>query len=244
MTRIARMTTAVLLGAMMIASTGCRYTTNRYYDFRDTFILGAGVTAENEVTGMWPPSLGLLVEVTDFLSLGAITHNGYTAELDLRGTYVGPESTTRAGFLWWQLLRKYQSYENATYMNAFKDETFPWNVRMASPPMDFMGRPAKRLHYQHWSMNTISGSALLHRGWQYWGYSGFEAAICDPLFTHLGLMLKAGIDISEVSDLLLGVVGIDFKRDDMTNDEYMMLRDCDLGAWQVMGIDVVPARPR
>ena len=70
----------------ILATTGCtRYFANRYYDFRDTFAIGAGVTAENPHTGIIPPSLGVYVQVTDFLHLGAITHNGYSAELDLRG---------------------------------------------------------------------------------------------------------------------------------------------------------------
>ena len=90
----------LILAVMLVMTTGCRYLTNRYYDFRDTFALGVGVTAENPFTGIIPPSLGVYAEVTDWLQLGAITHNGYTAESDLRGSFAGPESYTRFGFLW------------------------------------------------------------------------------------------------------------------------------------------------
>ena len=100
----ARMLSLLMLVLVALAATGCRYGTNRYYDFRDTFHVGVGITAESS-RSIIPPSLGVYAELTDWLHLGAITHNGLTAELDLRGTFVGPESTTRFGFLWWQMLR-------------------------------------------------------------------------------------------------------------------------------------------
>ena len=55
MTRNNKLIAIILLTGMMIATTGCgsRYLTNRYYDFRDTFALGAGVTAENAFTGVY-----------------------------------------------------------------------------------------------------------------------------------------------------------------------------------------------
>jgi peptidoglycan-associated lipoprotein len=205
---------------VLLASTGCsRYWTNRYYDFRDTYALGAGVTAENPKTGVIPPSLGLYVQVTDFLHLGAITHNGYTAESDLRGSFVGPESYTKLGFLMWQSVRKNQDYE-AGDENYFKKAGTPWANHMESLAMSHNGRPAKRLHYEHWANFRHNGIGLQHRGWQYWGYTGFEAAICEPLVTHFGFMLRAGIDISEFSDFLVGFTTLDFKHDDMTPDMY------------------------
>ncbi len=246
MKQAARMMMAVALIAMVVAASGCRYTTNRYYDFRDIWAVGAGITGENPVTGIVPPSLGLYLELTEFLHLGALTHNGMTAEMDLRGTFVGPESTTRFGFLWWQSLQKYQDYNNAVYMNAFKDELFPWSQRMASIEMSWLGRPAKRLHYQPWGMHMQRGSFLAHRGYQYWAYSGAQLALSDPILTHMGFMLRFGFDLSEVSDFLLGVVCVDaLKRDDLTRDEYEIFRrrgkdaPCD-----IMGIEVVPAQPR
>jgi OOP family OmpA-OmpF porin len=204
--------------------TGCsRYGLNRYYDFRDLFHIGAGVTAENPVTGRFPPSLGLYFELTDFLHLGAITHNGLSAELDLRGSFAGPESRTRFGFLWWQMLRIDQAYEDGVY-NNFKDADFPWVQRMSEWGMRYKGHPAKRLNYDYWSNGFTYGQFMKPRGWQYWAYSGVEAAICDPFITHFGVTLRLGLDISELSDFVLGWFTVDYKRDDLTPEEYALWR--------------------
>ena len=230
----------MILIAAWLSTSGCRYLSNRYYDMRDTMNLGAGVTAENPVTGVVPPSLGLYLEVTDLLHLGAITFNGYAAEVDMRGSYVGPESSTRLGFLGWQRLRKNQDYDNAIYMNVFKDKTFPWCHRLESLGLKNNGAPAKRLHYEHWAQHDFKGSWMRHRGWHYWEYVGFEVALCDPLLTHWGIMARAGFDLSEVSDFILGWFFVDFKRDDMTADEYMMKTE----GRSALGMDLVPARSR
>ena len=224
---LSRVGRLALLSIVVLTATGCRYGVNRYYDFRDTFAIGIGLTNENPVTGILPPSLGLYVEVTDFLHLGAITHNGYTAELDLRGTFVGPEYRTRAGFLGWQLLQINQDYENGSY-NAFKSPDFPWSQRMADWGSISKGHPAKRLNYDYWAHQRQTGQLLLHRGWQYWEYIGAEVAVSDPFLTHFGLMLRAGVDISEISDFLLGIFGYDFKRDDMTLEEFNLRKRPDI----------------
>lgn len=233
----ARITGLFLLLAALTLSSGCRYIANRYYDMRDTFAVGVGVTGENPVTGIVPPSLGLYVEATDWLHLGAIHYNGYTAECDLRGTFVGPESETRFGLLWWQMIRKNQSYPEACYLNKFKDQDFPWTHRMESLGMRHDGVPAKRVHYEHYQSYLIRGTGLLHRGWQYWEYAGFEAAICEPFVTHAGVMMRAGFDMSEVFDFLLGFACVDFKHDDMNSDEFWIFlnKPC----W--MGQKLVPA---
>lgn len=216
---VGRILSLLMLLVVAIGATGCRYGKNRYYDFRDTFHLGAGLTAESS-RSIIPPSLGVYAELTDFIHLGAITHNGVTAELDLRGSYVGPESTTRFGFLWWQKLRRNEDYSRAHYYNYFKDRNTPWAARMEALDMRLKGRPAKQLHYERWANNYSKGTALMHRGWQYWGYSGIEVAICEPFLTHWGVMARVGIDPSEISDFLLGFFLIDFKHDDLTEDEF------------------------
>ena len=208
---------------MLMMLTGCRYLSNRYYDFRDTFDIGVGITAENPVTGIFPPSLGIHAQVTDFLQLGWITHNGYSAELDMRGTFVGPEGYTRAGFFWWSMIQKNQAYDHAVYYNKFKDKDFWWCERMESYSLMKYGRPAKRLHYEFWAPYAHEGTLMLHQGWQYWGYSGLNVAISEPFLTHLGFMVRAGFDPSEVSDFLLGWFLIDFKHDDLTRDEFRQM---------------------
>lgn len=215
-----RIAAALMCLAAMTSLTGCRYLTNRYYDFRDVLDLGAGVTAENAITGVIPPSIGIHAQVTDFVQLGWITHNGYSAETDMRGSFVGPESYTRAGFLWWGYYQKNQDYVNASYYNMFKDKDFLWCVRMESIYLAHYGRPAKRLHYEEYAPYAWQGPALLHQGWQYWGYTGLNVAICEPFLTHLGVMLRLGIDPSEFSDFLLGWFTIDFKHDDMLPEEF------------------------
>lgn len=229
MNRVMRIAGLLVLAAMALGTTGCRYMTNRYYDFRDIYALGAGVTAENPKTGIIPPSLGVNVEVTDWLKLGAITHNGLTAETDLRGSFAGPESYTKFGFLWWQSVYKNQDYTHGAE-NYFKKADTPWAYRMESLAMSHHGRPAKRLHYEYWSDYRHNGIGLLHRGWQYWGYSGVEVAICEPFLTHAGVMLRAGVDPSEIMDFVLGWTTLDFKHDDLTPDEYRHFRGIEKAA--------------
>lgn len=218
---VARFGALALMAGSSLGLTGCRYALNRYYDFRDMLAVGVGATAENPVTGWVPPSLGVYLELTDFLHLGAITHNGYTAEMDLRGAFAGPEYRTRFGFLWWQMLQINQDYENGWY-NRFKDPSFPWTQRMSAWGMRSHGHPAKRLNYEYWSQYRQYGQFLKPRGWQYWEYTGLEVAICDPFFTHFGVMLRLGLDISEFSDFLLGIFGVDYKHDDMTEEEFAL----------------------
>lgn len=223
-----------ILTLLMIAM-GCgRFLTNRYYDARDTIAFGAGVTTENPVTGFVPPSFGAYLELTDWMQLGWINYNGYTAEMDLRGTFVGPESYQRAGFLWNQELFKNQDYDNAIYKNVFKNEDFPWCWRQESIGLSLGGHPAKRLYYTHWARHVFEGTGLLHRGWRYWEYAGMELALSEPFLTHVGVMLRFGFDLSEVSDFVLGWFGgFDFKHDDLTADEYALMRRGQIDAWNV-----------
>lgn len=245
MKHMARMTMLMSLAVTVFATTGCRYLANRYYDFRDVFEVGAGITGENPETGVVPPALGLHVQATDFLTLGAITFNGEIAELDHRGTFVGPQSTTQMGFLFWQRYQNYENYRNASVMNSFKDTEFPWCQRLSSINMMWMGRPAKSLNYDNWSLAMQKGSFLAPHGWQYWASTGFQLALCDPLLTHMGFTLKASFDLSEVSDFLLGVLCIDaLKHDDMNRDEFAAMRDRGAPHREFFGMDVVPERPR
>lgn len=245
MKHMARAMMLMSLAATVFATTGCRYVANRYYDIRDVFEIGAGITGENSETGVMPPALGLYVQATDFLTLGAITFNGYIAELDHRGTFVGPQSTTQMGFLFWQRYQNYEDYRNALVMNSFKDAEFPWSQRMSGVDLMWMGRPAKSLNYENWALATQRGTFLAPHGWQYWGSTGFQFALSDPLLTHAGFMIKAGFDLSEVSDFILGILCIDaLKHDDMSRDEYAAMYTGRVPHREFFGMDVVPERPR
>lgn len=203
-------------------STGCmyKYSHNRWYDFADIFELGAGVTTENPVSGPLPPAIGLHVQVTEFLNFGGVYFNGISAEIDGRGYFAGHEERLRVGCLPLQKIRITQDYEYGD-KNYFKTRDTLWDRRLQSSPMRFMNKPAKELHYksvdERWSKR---GSPLFYRGWQYWGNTGVEVALCEPFLTHWGFDLRVLIDPSEISDFLLGWFGIDFKSDDMNDKEF------------------------
>lgn len=202
-----------------------RYFTNRWYDFRDLFHLAVGCSAENSQTGIIPYSFGAYAELTDFIQLGAITHKGKTAELDFRGSGVYLEDRTRFGFLMWQALRINQDYLTPNYVNYFKNSCTLWSTWMEDPVncWKWADAPSKDLTYDTWREDLQYGMCLFPRGWQYWGYSGIELAISDPLLTHMGFTVRAGFDISELSDFILGWFCYDYKHDDLTPAMYAEL---------------------
>lgn len=207
-----------LLSLTVCGLSGCRYAANRCYDLADIFQLGVGVTSQNPRTGMWPPALGVHVQATEFLNLGVDHFDGYVAEMDGRGFYAGREYRTRMGFLPLQTIQIDQDYGTG-WSNYFK-QARSWTARMNSSSMRFANAPAKELDYLFWADRLHCRAPLFHRGWQYWENVSFEAGICEPIFTHLGVHLRAGVDISEVADFVLGFLCIDFNHDDMTPAEY------------------------
>lgn len=209
---------ALALLAVM-ATSGCtRYTANRLADFGDIFQAGVGVTAENPHSGVIPPSLGLHLQITEFVNLGALGFGGLVAEWDGRGLYAGPEIRRRSGLLTYQSIQIAQDY-SVGYENYFKRETALWTRRMNSHAMRKYNAPAKELDYGFYNEEHY-GYPLFHRGWQYWENIGLEIGISEPFLTHLGLHLRLGFDPSEISDFVLGFVLIDYKRDDLRPEEY------------------------
>ena len=198
---------------------GCLYMCNRSADLRDIVNVGVGVTHEgvDPNLGVIPPSLGLYAQATDFLNLGISYFGGAVAEWDGRGLYAGPEARYRAGILWWQWAKIDQDYA-VGYESYFKKSGTAWERRMAL--WERYNAPAKELNYDYLSGEIVSGMPIFPRGWQHWGTFGGEIGICDPLLTHFGLHLRLGLDISEVSDFLLGICTLDFKKDDLSQDEY------------------------
>jgi len=218
-------TFVILMSTWLLTGCTTRYGMNRIADLGDIVQFGVGITAENPKTGMFPPSLGLLVQATEALQLGIVHFTGLTAEQDGRGVFIGPESRTRAGIGPYQWVQIDQDYENGI-PNYFKMEDSLWTKRMNSRSMRFLNRyPAKELDYTFWTHPMHEGWVKMPRGYQYWESTGFELSLSEPFVTHQGINLKFGIDLSEVFDFLLGFTTIDFKRDDLTQDEFdeMML---------------------
>lgn len=219
--RIPRPLPFLVLCLCILVLSGChqRYGANRVYDFCDIVQVGVGVTFENPKTGIIPPSYGLHLQATEYLNLGAVHFSGCTAEWDGRGFFKGQESRTRLGLGPNQVIQIDQNYDEGK-MNYFKNIDSSWIKRMNLMSMRWKEKPAKDLQYEFWADTKHVGMPLMHRGWQYWGNLGAEAGICDPFFTHMGLNLKLGLDISEFSDFFLGIFTVDFKNDDMTEDEF------------------------
>ena len=221
-----------LLGAILLASwiTGCatwknpnegekqplictdNYLGNRVSDFCDIFFIGAGISAENEFTGVIPPSLGVYLEATPLLNLGYLQHHGYTIEWEGRGFGAYSESRYLLGFGPYREWKINQGYQRATFYKD-EDESAIWQHRMYNNP----NGPAKILIHNDEEVN--SGYFAYPRGWQAWEYYGIELALCEPFITHLGFTVRLGIDLSEVSDFILGIFTIDFKHDDLRENE-------------------------
>jgi len=211
--------------------TGCRYVANRMYDFHDIFQMGVGISSENPKSGMLPPSLGVHVQATEVINLGALHFSGYTTEWDGRGFFAGPESRTRFGFGPFQSIMIEQDYAKGSE-NYFKKENVRWTSRMNSRDMRWNNTAAKELNYHFWGYKMHNGFPVLHRGWQYWENFNVEVGISEPLITHLGINFRLGFDPSEVSDWILGFFLIDYKMDDMNQGEYTEKTGMQAASWE------------
>ncbi len=208
-----------LMLVMAFALTGCRYGANRCADFRDIFQFGVGVTIENPKTGFAPPSLGVHAQATEFINLSAMHFEGKSAEWDGRGFFAGPETRTRFGLGPWQRLRIDQNYKEGGE-NYFKKKDALWTQRLNKRVNRWWHKPAKELEYEFWANPAHEGWPIMHRGYQYWENIGVEVCVSEPFITHHGLALRLGFDPSEIFDWLGGFFMYDFKRDDLTPEEY------------------------
>lgn len=220
----------VVLCLMALNFTGCavgtRAKANRVYDFADIVQFGVGLTHENPKSGVIPPALGVHAQLTEFINLGALTYAGAIWEMDGRGFYQGREERFRAGLGPIQILQFNQDYvSDDYYKNYFKQSNTIWGNRMNSRPMRWLESPAKEVNYLYWSEEKRIGKPVFPRGWHYWENIGLEVALSEPFITHWGFILKLGIDPSEISDSLLGLFNVDFKKDDLSEGEYFEMME-------------------
>lgn len=224
-----------------------RYVLNRTFDFADIFQLAAGLNvgtgvcmpSERDVSGQRPRDcgevgsrvpinpysaifdvgsyLGAFIQVTDYVKLGHLWFAGWTAEWDGRGFFAGPERRARMGILSWEMMYLDQIYD-VGHENYFKKGTGLWANRMSCDAMTWRRVPAKELHYEFWADQFRLGVPPFHRGWQHWGSVSAEV---DALFFYM----RAGVDLTEPFDFVLGILGLDFKHDDMNVEEYRERRD-------------------
>ncbi|MCX7049154.1 MAG: hypothetical protein NTX50_27165 [Candidatus Sumerlaeota bacterium] len=215
-----RMFVIAALACLSIGLSGCcQYGQNRLYDFCDIFQFGGGVTSQNPKAGITPPAIGVYVQATEYMNLGAVYFNGSLAEMDGRGFYAGPEEHLRYGLFCYQGTQINQNYL-AGSENYFKKSKCLWTKRMNSNAMRWNKTPAKELDYEYFAEEIHEGFPIMPRGWQYWENVAVELGISEPFLTHLGFDIRVGIDPSEISDFILGIFTIDYNNDDLTAEEY------------------------
>jgi hypothetical protein len=196
---------ATIIIALAFLASGCSYMKDRYYDFRDIADLGVGATFAKPKNGakyIAPHALGVYVEATEYMQLGAIGFNnmdtvGGSAGLDLRSTWAGKETSTRYGFGPWQ---KYTISQEG-YMDLYKLKSFE--------------KEGIDLCYRDNVMQGIWRRTPHFRGRNYWEYIGGEVALCEPFLTHFGMKLRAGVDPCQVMDFILGWTTLDIYGDDL-----------------------------
>jgi hypothetical protein len=209
---------AIVLGAScLVGVSGCGYAKNVGDDFRDIFILGAGVTPPVlsteqgvKVAGLLPPSIGLYVQATDFIHFGGLIKSSTDLEWDRRGYGMVADRRAKAGFLFWHWERKQQ---DPIYVNAYKatgNELDPWREFMRSAKDPLFKTSAKELIYDR---SAAGAEPYLSRGWQGWETFEVEIALPEPCLLHTGLNFRFGVDLSEVFDFALSLVGLDIYGD-------------------------------
>ena len=203
----------------LIILSGCApakyFLQNRWSDFRDIGSLGIGVTSDNKYTGPIPPALGLYGEAGP-LHLGFMGFGGLACESEMRGAGVYAEKRLRVGTIVGEFCEINQEVGPVITRNYYKDPVRSdlWATRMAEDEaLSYM--PAKDLIHDDERFTF----KLLPRGWHTFEYTGLEVGVCDPFITHLGITLRAGLDVSEVMDFLLGWFWVDFRNDDRRDDE-------------------------
>jgi hypothetical protein len=227
-----RLGSALLLASLSVTLLGgCNYLRQRGDDFRDIWVLSVGGTHAVDQSAWIAPSLGVFAEALWF-GVGAITHNGGSAELlDGRGTFIGLESRTRIGLLiyqWWRIQQVYRNSDTdlpgPAYANGFKDPNpadpalAEWHERMANHGYTRWLLPSgaydPRKIMIHEDGEFHGGWFPLLRGWQHLWSVQVSAAAGFPL-THISFYVRVGFDVSEIMDFIVSALGYDMWDDDV-----------------------------
>src|SRR5688572_1122457 len=248
----------IALVALQLAATGCSYLRNRRDDLADIFIIGAGGTVAG---GPVPASLGLYLEATEFLHLGAMGFSGYMAGIDRRGSAVAEVNReVKVGlgpYHAWHIDESYgpaNSYKSGAM--AYWESRMGWEpeqqrVAVLGPPLSISALPPMRRDEElgafhqakgprgggdwgesaHGADHSIPAKRMrfhdatlgaFPRGWQDWGFLGVDVAIGEPFVLHAGVRVRAGMDISQITDFVLGILTLDIYRDDASDFEYAL----------------------
>lgn len=207
---------------------GCNYLRGRLDDFNDIYTLGIGGTIIRD--SPYPSGLGVYVEATEMMHVGAMFYRGYMLELDRRGAAVTRvEEDLRWGLGPFKEWRLKEHYEPADAYKA--GDVRRWQQRMDlkeyHPLLVGWERerglegpvPAKRMRFDDIVVSHYP------RGWQDWGYVGVDVAISEPFVLHAGIRVKAGIDLSQILDFLIGIFGADLYEDDLRPEEMGIVAD-------------------
>lgn len=209
---------AIAALAVIAAMTpGCGYVKNLRDDAMDCFMFGAGVVTPVASTesgkvgvGPIPPSIGIYVEATDLLHLGALYKVSGDIEWDRRGTGIVVDSRKKFGI---GPIHYTDVKQEPIIANDYKrrdNDMDGWRTNMNRLRDPLFRRPGKQLIFDD---RRESSRWVLHRGWQDWETFSIEVAIPEPFFFHSGINFRVGFDPSQVFDLLLGIFGLDLYDD-------------------------------
>ncbi len=219
-----------LAAGLALSAGGCGYLRNVRDDVLDcgTFAIGVvpPVVPGSEgpkAIGPIPPAIGVYVEATEFLHLGALFKATGDLDWDRRGLSVGVDVRRKLGI---GPLHDIYIKQEPIWANAYKTpggDMAGWRGHMRALRDPLFNSPAKTLIYEpsetslieSYEGTDISWQSLpwMHRGWQDWETFSLEVAIPEPFILHSGIYVRAGVDPSQVFDLVLSVFGLDLYSD-------------------------------
>jgi len=210
------------LVGLALSATGCGYLKNVRDDALDCVTLAVGVVPPvvpmsegPRAVGLLPPAIGAYVQVTDFFHLGALFKCTGDAEVDRRGLDITVDKRLELGL---GPIHYVSIQQRPIVANAYKttgNELDGWRAQMEKMTDPVFGAPAKTLIYQPIEEPMTGCKALpyLTRGWQDWETISVELAVPEPFILHSGFYVRAGVDPSQIFDLVLSIFCIDLYGD-------------------------------